>query len=548
MKVPVKGLCVAIFVLASTIAYTSLARAQQDVPRDMVVMVNAEDPNGRKFFGAGVIVGYSDEGHAIIATARHVVYQPFLGPLKVSVIHRSTPEKPVSAEIVKSDFNKDLDLAVLSANFFNVEPSKNLQIGVLRDVPEVGDHVMHIGQTEGKLWAESPLTEKVGMKVPGRIVVQSNFGGPGLSGGAVFDESGRIIGIALTDDRSLINILPLSVIAEELRDYKIPFFIEEGKRRLARLDTETALSILNAAKDARDGANLGQVGAVALLIEEGYDFAGFDLSGVYLGGAEMAGANFKGARFWFSNLENAILESANLSETGMRFAQVGNADFGRSTIRSAYAPFLSGADVNFADADLSGGMFLASDLTGAIFKDADLSGAVFAFADLKGADFSGADLTNAHFVAADLSGTKFAEAKFGNTNMLAARLNPFDLEPAQRAGTCQAGVGRRVAQFKLVERWESTKRRSGFEYRDLNYDNDFLVPGMDMSFLPPCIDFPNKIDGFYPTGPGEFSIALDRGLISVANRRQVVLEQLDDLFRRYEGYADQPIIYGPVEP
>ncbi|MDF1777094.1 MAG: trypsin-like peptidase domain-containing protein [Rhizobiaceae bacterium] len=212
----------------------SPTKAQEaEVPRDLVVMINAQSPNGQSVQGAGVIVGYGNDGLAFIATARHVVHSPFVN-LGIEVRHISAPDSPIPASLVKFDFNKDLDLAVISAAL----PARraSMRVGSLLKAPEVGDNVKLIGQTGGVPWAESPTSEKVGISKPGRIAVQSSYGGPGLSGGAALDDSGRVFGIALTDDGFIVTVLPISEIAKELAQHYIPFMIEEGKKRINPLD------------------------------------------------------------------------------------------------------------------------------------------------------------------------------------------------------------------------------------------------------------------------------------------------------------------------
>jgi hypothetical protein len=231
----------------------------------------------------------------------------------------------------------------------------------------------------------------------------------------------------------------------------------------------------------------------------------------------------------------------------MRFASAREADFSQANLSGSYAPFLSAKNANFGQANLSGAVLLAGDLAGTRFDGADLSGAVLAFADLRGASFRGAKLQNAHLVGADLNDADFTDAQFDNTNMLAARLNPFALSRDQRAGTCQVLADYRT-RLRLVERWESSRFSSGFEYDDINYDTYFPVPGLGLSLLEPCESPPSSIQGFYPGTPGEVSIKLDRHLISTADRKQHVLQRLKTFFDRFKAYQSSPIVFGPVEP
>lgn len=261
----------AVLSLTALTAPSAMAQgADAHVPRDLVVMINGRTPSGSEVLGAGLIVGQDTTGRTYIATARHVVTDLF-GPYEITVSHFTAPGQPVPAELVKSDFNEYLDLAVIAADLPAAGPDAPLPVGSLVETPEIGDDVKLIGQTEGEPWAETPTTEKVGISIPGRIVVISEYGGPGLSGGAAFDTSGRIIGIAVTDDRSIITILPLSVIAEELARYGIPFMIEEGEKIVDLLDDATIRERL---KVALTSGLIGDLSAfepnqkIALLMEE----------------------------------------------------------------------------------------------------------------------------------------------------------------------------------------------------------------------------------------------------------------------------------------
>ena len=108
----------------------------------------------------------------------------------------------------------------------------------------------------------------------------------------------------------------------------------------------------------------------------------------------------------------------DLSEAGLRLAQLKNAD-------------LSGADLSFANlesANLDRANLSGADLTGAVLYKADLrranlSGANLAGVNLIGADLSYADLTGANLNGANLSGAYMTNATIEDATIDAAILN-----------------------------------------------------------------------------------------------------------------------------
>lgn len=105
-----------------------------------------------------------------------------------------------------------------------------------------------------------------------------------------------------------------------------------------------------------------------------------DFSGANLSFVDMAGATF-----WDPNLTNAVLESADLSETsweggtsgGARFNDV---DFSRATMLNT-----SFADADLSSANLSDVLFQGVDLSKTNLRHANISAASFSFIKYKGA-------------------------------------------------------------------------------------------------------------------------------------------------------------------
>ena len=516
--------------------------AKLDV-RDLVVMINGTTPAGTSVIGAGVIVGRDDQGQTYVITAQHVAAGQLTGPPALTVALRAAPEERHPARLVDAAINPELDLAVLTIEAVDPGLPDALPIGRMAEPMEAAEELMFVGQTAGQPWAETPLTEKVGLLNRATVTVQSNYGGPGVSGGAAIDSSMRIFGIALNDRLGVIEVLLLSVIADELRKAGIPFDITEGERTAPTLDIALALSIVDRAREMRDGSSLGQGAALSLLVRQGNSFNGVDFAGINFDKANLTGADLSTTRLWLSNLDGIVADGANIRESGWRFATARQASFKGTDLAGVYAPFLIAPEADFSGATAQGASFYAGELAGARFDDADLTGAVLAFADLRGASFRNANLTKAHLIGAQLEGADFEGATFDDTNMLGAWLNPFNLTEQQRAGTCAVPISLGGGnQFVLVERWESNKYSTGYEFDDLTWGLYIPAETLVSTLLPRCPEVPHGqgFDGRYAT---DFRLSLDRSLLNLAGRRSAVEQRAEAFIARLSNPPPDRIIY-----
>ncbi len=323
-----------------------------------------------------------------------------------------------------------------------------------------------------------------------------------------------------------------------------------------QMEFSVALAIIDRVREAQDGSLQGQGRAFAALLAEGYDFVGADFSGVAFRGTDLSGADFSESELNFADFRSAILRDATLAGSYMKLAQAdGASDFAGADLSGVYAPLLDAPGANFDSARLRGSSFYAGNFRGAQFAGADLSGSAFAYADLRDSDLRGANLSGAHLVGALLTGAQLDGAIFDQTNMLAAVLDPVALSAPQRAAACrhrgslQYGYGR----FAMVERWESNKYDSGYEFDDINeYEADFPTPGYDDVSLPVCTSDPASAEGFSAVYPFDEEFRLERTYLEKAGRRNKAEVRFRDfrerliegqasgvMFRGDGGYRDQ---------
>jgi uncharacterized protein YjbI with pentapeptide repeats len=136
------------------------------------------------------------------------------------------------------------------------------------------------------------------------------------------------------------------------------------------------------------------------------DFSRSDLADAKLIGADLTEANFEHARLAGADLSGAVL----IKSSGDR------ADFAKAVLRGADLTKAAMARTDFTGADFTGAFLQKSELSRAVMVDAVLDGADLARAEIartvfRGASLAGSNLTDAytyltHFEATDLSQTQ----------------------------------------------------------------------------------------------------------------------------------------------
>ena len=151
-----------------------------------------------------------------------------------------------------------------------------------------------------------------------------------------------------------------------------------------------------------------------------------NLSNTNFRGADLSGVDFKGA-----NLENATIDS---------FTKTKCIDFSGANLKSS---FLLQANLNedyFIDSNLTDAFLRYADLSDAKLIGAKLINACLKEASLYRADLTNADLTNADLIDAHLSESKLIGAKFIKSDLSGAILYGADLTNADLSGANLSGA------------------------------------------------------------------------------------------------------------
>lgn len=161
--------------------------------------------------------------------------------------------------------------------------------------------------------------------------------------------------------------------------------------------------------------NLGLVGALEVLNNDGVKLHNVQLPTTSLVGVRLPGAQFEGA-----NLHGSILEGADLTGANLKEAKLNRANLTKAT--------LSGA--NLVRAEFKDAWLNEASLIGARLDNAILDGAELARADLSGAELFGAQLRGARLFDADLSAADFFGAKLGRAILTGVNLRGASLRSA----------------------------------------------------------------------------------------------------------------------
>ena len=316
------------------------------------------------------------------------------------------------------------------------------------------------------------------------------------------------------------------------------------------LRTSEALATMKAVTETRDGASLGQAEAVSLLTSKGHRFSGADFSGVALISSNVSNGLFKRARFHFSDLSDSTFTSADLSDAGMSLATVAGVNFSDANLTGAFAPFVDGNNARFDRANLSRSNFLASNLMRANFSGAMLRSASFAFADLTDADFSGADLSGAYFTGAVLTGATFDGATFDGTNMHGVILEADQLTGQQVAESCRhTTVADGHFRIQVLERWQSDRFPSGYEYDDLTEHRYYgPTPTLASSALPVCDTPMEGSVAFNANYSTDIDVRVEREYMDPQDRRGQMHDRLEEHFEGLQtAYTTQRAFSGSTD-
>lgn len=197
----------------SALPDAALAASQQ-----LVVMLETD-----LGIGAGIVVGRAG-GDIAIATANHVVRRGALAASSVRARFRARPSSWIDAELTETfAADRDLDLAVVRV------PLPRAPIADACDLPfdrlgspgtvQRGAEVFPVGYPFGAPWATPLRADLVASAAAGLISFQSSFIAAGMSGGALLDADGRLIGMIKNDQPPFGVAVALDTVLERIRGW-----------------------------------------------------------------------------------------------------------------------------------------------------------------------------------------------------------------------------------------------------------------------------------------------------------------------------------------
>jgi tetratricopeptide (TPR) repeat protein/S1-C subfamily serine protease len=257
---------------APTLRYTGVVKRVDDIAQQITVRI--EDKQGHN--GSGVIIAKQGNTYSVI-TAAHVVQSKEGESIVKSIITPSQERIPLRVAQA-TILNKDLDLALVkftSSQNYRIAEIANYQdrnkdwvfVSGFPGQDPTRQRKLSIGTIHNRSQIDFDVKDKVSLS-KGNNLAYTNLSLPGMSGGAVFDRQGRLIGIntgaenesVLTKDRQEeINFgfalgIPSSTILGAL---------ERGKFPLDRLKVTTKLPYTLVDREDRE---IGKVQRGALSI------------------------------------------------------------------------------------------------------------------------------------------------------------------------------------------------------------------------------------------------------------------------------------------
>jgi len=177
----------------------SVSVATEERIKPLIVMITCR-LGDKESFGAGIIFGYTDS-RIYIATANHVVRQGIDEGKNVRVQFKWLPGESIEAKLL-GHADSNLDLAVLVVTDRVETEFKSLPFDQLGDSTSLkrGDSVHSIGNPRGQQWRVNVTADRVSDKVGDTISFESNFIGPGHSGGALLNERWELVGMIKADE------------------------------------------------------------------------------------------------------------------------------------------------------------------------------------------------------------------------------------------------------------------------------------------------------------------------------------------------------------
>ena len=321
--------------------------------------------------------------------------------------------------------------------------------------------------------------------------------------------------------------------------------VEQTHTTMAQMDSrenlDSASARLQRAIDAMNLSNQGQVGALELLLANGYGYVNSRFDGVWLHGADLRSRNFGSTSFEDADLTDVKLEGADLTDATAFLATADRLDATGAKALQFRLQMAQADHARFDHADLTQASFYFSRMRGSSFRGANCTAVNFAYADLTGADFTGADLTGAQFIGAVLEGATFDKATFKSTDMSGALAGQIEVTDAQRAGM-RRSIGfenNHYLTVTLVRKTPSNKYDSGYTFHD-EFRAEFIgvlgrVPGtlrIRRADTPKPVGFtaawhPDTTSPWRVSEPAA-EFALDTAFLDIGDRIRRIRQRIDE--------------------
>lgn len=182
--------------------------------------------------------------------------------------------------------------------------------------------------------------------------------------------------------------------------------------------------------------------------------------------------------------DEARMVSAYLGSTDFENSAFHGTDLTRATLRGSFL-LCDLSNAKLGDSDLSGSVFLSSNMSGANLRGARLSNC-----DLRSVDFRGADLTGADLSGADLRGAQFGDANLENANLRGVNLVGVSLADANGNGPNVRGADFRSAAINMLKVFEGDPRKYGSPWR---HNNQRAADSSGILELASCINLDEAI-------------------------------------------------------
>jgi uncharacterized protein YjbI with pentapeptide repeats len=198
-----------------------------------------------------------------------------------------------------------------------------------------------------------------------------------------------------------------------------------------------------------DGANLAEANLYGSRLARA-SFRGVTLDGTNLSKADLFGASLRAA-----SLRKAHVWGANLIKADLEGAHLEGADFFESIMNEAVLAQSCADGVSLKEAQLWGANLRGACLNNAVLTGTNLVGAILEQSHLRGARLTGSNLLHAKCAGANLDGADLSETNLTGADFSGANLRGVALQHAQLVGTSFEDADMSNARVYGVSVWDT---------------------------------------------------------------------------------------------